>query len=60
MDNKFVRIIVMLTEPILAPCRALLNRIPATRNLPLDFSPILAWLILMLIGTLVTNLIYFV
>lgn len=40
------RIIAALTEPVLAPIRQGLMRIPALRQLPVDFSPIAAWILL--------------
>lgn len=46
-------LVVILTEPILAPCRKLLMRFEFARNLPLDFSPLLAWLLLGLLSRLV-------
>ncbi len=44
-DNPIVRILHFITEPVVAPCRAILNRIlPATWRLRmrLDLSPMLA------------------
>ena len=44
-DNPIVRILHFITAPVVAPCRAILNRIlPATWRLRmrLDFSPVLA------------------
>ena len=59
-ESRFVYFINYLTEPILAPCRKLLMRFEFARNLPFDFSPILAWLLLMVIGDLVQLLYYLV
>lgn len=60
-NNGFTRFIYNLSEPILGPCRQILYQFEFTRRLPLDFSPILAYLLLRLTGTvlsMVQNLIW--
>lgn len=42
--SKFYSVLFQLTEPLLAPCRALLSRFQ--RNMMIDFSPILALFLL--------------
>lgn len=42
--GKIYAVIYQLTEPLLAPCRALLSRFQ--RNMMVDFSPILALFLL--------------
>ena len=42
--NKFTNFIYSVTEPILAPAREFLNKI--FRNLMVDFSPMLVWVLL--------------
>lgn len=49
-NNGFTRFIYNVSEPILGPCRNLLYRFEFTRRLPLDFSPILAFLLIGLTG----------
>lgn len=49
LDSMAGRIVVTLTEPLLAPCRRLLDRFEFTHSLPLDFSPLLAFLLLSVI-----------
>lgn len=44
--------IYQMTEPILAPCRAILDRVGLNMGM-IDFSPILAFLILNIIENLV-------
>ena len=52
--NKWFGILVQLTEPILAPFRMLLQRfIPSMR---IDFSPILAIIVLNALRSVVINL----
>lgn len=45
-DSQLIRILYMLTEPILAPIRRIVQRSEFTRKLMIDFSPILAFLLL--------------
>ncbi len=45
-DNKVIRLLYQLTEPILAPIRGLIERSAAGRNMMLDFSPIIAFLLI--------------
>lgn len=59
-DNRLVYYVHLLTEPMLAPCRRLLMRFEFARNLPLDLSPILAWLVLFALGALVQGLYYLI
>lgn len=51
--NAFTAFLYYATEPILAPIRNLLLKIPALSNIPMDFSPIAALLILSMIQSLV-------
>lgn len=55
-DNKINSFLVMMTEPVVAPVRRLLGKIEFTRELPVDFSPIVAiavlWIISSLLGLL--------
>ena len=55
-SNAVVRFLHFITEPVVAPCRALLNAIlPATWRwrMRLDFSPLLAMVLLQGISRLV-------
>lgn len=40
------------TEPILTPIRSLLNRIPALRSFPIDFSYLAAFLLIQILNSL--------
>lgn len=51
-NSKIAYFIYQLTEPILAPCRTLLDKLGLSRGM-FDFSPILAYLILFLIQSIV-------
>ncbi len=54
-NSKIAYFIYQLTEPVLAPCRALLDRVGLSRGM-FDFSPILAFLILNLIQSIIYTL----
>lgn len=47
--NQVVRILDRLTEPVLYPIRKLLWRV--TGNLPMDFSPIIAIVLIRIVGS---------
>ena len=53
--SKITDFIYQLTEPILAPCRALLDKFGLGMGM-VDFSPILAYMILRFIQVLVYSL----
>ena len=58
-DGNFVKILYALTEPILAPIRALINKSPlGGPGMMLDFSPIIAWILIDLIKNLLIRLIH--
>jgi YggT family protein len=52
-DNRFIRILYQITEPVLAPIRNLLHRSAFTKNLMIDFSPVIAILLLELLKSIV-------
>lgn len=45
-DSQITDFLRFTTEPIVAPCRNLLDRVPALRSTPIDFSVLLAFLVL--------------
>jgi len=53
--SKITDFIYQLTEPILAPCRALLDKLGFGMGM-IDFSPILAYMILRFVQILVNSL----
>lgn len=53
-DSTFSRLIFTITEPFLAPIRALFDRIPAMANLPIDFSPVILVLFISIVMELLT------
>ena len=52
--NQVVRILDKLTEPVLYPIRKLLWRF--TGNLPIDFSPIIAIVLVRIVGSFVVRI----
>ncbi len=45
-DSQFLKILYQLTEPILAPIRNIIQKSAIGSNMMLDFSPIVAWLLI--------------
>jgi len=57
-DGGIVRFILVLTEPILAPIRNIVKKSPlGSPGMMLDFSPIIAWLLINLLTRLVLSLV---
>ena len=49
-NNSIMQFLVFLTEPILAPIRKLLEPLTRKSAIPLDFSPILALLLISIVS----------
>jgi len=45
-DNAFIKLLYQITEPILSPIRGIIERMTAGRSIMLDFSPIVAILLI--------------
>lgn len=45
-QSRIGEILYNVTEPMVAPCRMLLSNIRALNTMPIDFSPLLAFVIL--------------
>ena len=56
-DNPFLLFVHMVTEPIVAPVRALFEKMGWFRNIPIDVSFIVAYLLLSAVGTLLAVLV---
>lgn len=52
-DGPFVSFVYLVTDPVILPIRALLDRTGLLENSPLDFSTLIAMVVLMLLQTLV-------
>jgi len=57
-NNKLVMLLYQITEPILAPIRALIQRSAMGRNMILDFSPIIAFMLISLIRYIIIGLLF--
>ena len=52
-DNPIVLFVTMLTEPIVAPIRALFERMNWFQNIPIDISFFVAYLLLSAVSTVI-------
>ncbi len=57
--NPLVRAVHFLSEPLLSPCRALMHRIIPPGRIPLDFSPVLAMLVIQAVSWFVLKVILY-
>jgi YggT family protein len=58
-DNKFMELLFALTEPVLAPIRNLVNRSPlGGPGMVIDFSPLIAFILLRLLRNILVPIIY--
>lgn len=48
-DNQFIKLLYQITEPVLAPVRGLLEKSAMGKNMMIDFSPLLVFLLIGLI-----------
>jgi YggT family protein len=55
-DNQIVELLYKVTEPVLSPIRDLIRRI-AGQALPIDFSPIVALLLLAILRYIILRII---
>lgn len=58
--NPLVGLLHSLTDPILMPCRKMIENSPLGRGMMLDFSPIIALILLSLIKQFLQSAIYMV
>lgn len=52
-DNVINRFLTMMTEPVVAPIRKFLSRFEFTQEIPIDFSPVVAILVLWVLSSIV-------
>ncbi len=57
-NNIIIRIIDALTEPILGPVRRLIQRSPLGGGMMIDFSPVIAYILLYFVFSLLRQAIY--
>lgn len=58
-DNKLISFLYMVTEPILAPIRGMIERSSFGKNLMFDISPIIAFLLIGLIRNIILSIFRF-
>ena len=54
--NRLVEWVYMATEPVLSPCRKLMDKFNV--NLPIDFSPMIALLLLQFLQRVFIHVVY--
>lgn len=52
-DNQIIRFLYLMTDPILEPVRALIAKSAVGRNLMVDFSPVVAFLLLSVLENII-------
>lgn len=49
-DNPFHNFVYLVTEPLIAPVRAIVERFPSMQGLPIDISFFITMILLMMLG----------
>ncbi|MDO5784781.1 MAG: YggT family protein [Eubacteriales bacterium] len=57
-QSRIGELLYAVTEPMVAPCRSLLSRFSSLRTMPVDFSPLLAFMILLILQSFLSSLMY--
>lgn len=57
-NNPIGKFLYSMTEPILGPCRKMLDKSPLGGGMMLDFSPVIALILMMLARQLILGLIW--
>lgn len=52
IDGAWLDLVYMITEPIIVPVRALFERFPIFKNSPIDFSFMIAYMLILILGEL--------
>ncbi|MCX8129971.1 MAG: YggT family protein [Clostridia bacterium] len=55
-DNQFIRLLYQVTEPVLAPIRGLIERSAMGRNMMIDFSPIIAFILINIVRNVIRRM----
>ena len=56
-ENTFTRFLNLVTDPIIMPVRMLLEKVEFIRNMPMDISFFVAFLILVIIQNILPNVV---
>jgi YggT family protein len=54
-DNQLIRILYQVTDPVLLPIRNMIEKTSWGKNMMFDFSPLIAFFIIMLLIRIVSN-----
>lgn len=54
-DNQFIRILYQITDPVLLPIRNMIEKTNWGKNMMIDFSPLIAFAIIMLLVRIVSS-----
>jgi YggT family protein len=54
-ENQFIRLLYQITEPILSPIRNIIGRSSFGKNSMIDFSPILAFILIGLLQNILAR-----
>jgi YggT family protein len=57
-DNQLIRLLYQITEPVLAPIKSLIARSSMGRNMMIDFSPFIAYLLIEILRGIIRRLIF--
>lgn len=57
-DNQIIRLLYQITEPILGPVRNIVNKSALGRNMMIDFSPVIAFLIIGLVRNIIIEILW--
>jgi YggT family protein len=55
-DNPIIRLIYQITEPILAPIRGMIERSAFGKNMMIDFSPIIVFLLIGFVRSIIRTM----
>jgi len=55
-DNQLIRLLYQITEPILAPIRNIIARSAFGKNMFIDFSPIIAFLLIGVVRNVIVRI----
>lgn len=55
-DNQFIRLLYQLTEPILAPIRGIMEKSAIGGNMMLDFSPVVAFILIAVVENILLRI----
>ncbi|HHW30496.1 MAG TPA: YggT family protein [Clostridiaceae bacterium] len=55
-SNRIIMLLYQITEPILGPIRSMIERSSVGRTMLIDFSPIIAFLIISLVRNIVARI----